>query len=223
MDKTLKIKIEIDLLLTLSLLFLMLYELIGEAAHEWIGIGMFTLFILHHIMNRNWSKSLFKGKYTAFCIVQTALIFFIFACMTLSMVSGMILSRHVFVFLNIKKGTALAQRVHMTCAYWGFVLMSLHLGFHWNMVVNMAGRLFEKPSVFRKWTVRAVALIISSYGIYAFIKCSIGSYMLMQVHFVFFDYGEPVAYFILDYMVAMGLFVIIGYYLSICLKGRIKA
>ncbi len=222
MNRILKIKIAIDLLLTLSLLFLMPYELIGEAAHEWIGVGMFTLFILHHIMNRSWSKSLFRGKYTVFRVVQTVLIFFIFTCMTLSMVSGIILSRHVFIFLNIQKGTALAQRVHMTCAYWGFVLMSLHLGFHWNMVVNIAGRLYEKPSVFRKWITRGAAFIISSYGLYAFVKRGIGSYMLMQVHFVFFDYGEPVAYFILDYMAAMGLFIAIGYYFSICLKGRIK-
>ena len=34
--------------------------------------------------------------------------------------------------------------------------------------------------------------------------------MLMQVHFVFFDYEEPVAFFILDYMAAMGLFVFAG-------------
>ena len=41
----------------------------------------------------------------------------------------------------------------------------------------------------------------------------------MQVHFVFFDYEEPVIFFILDYMAAMGLFVWIGYYLS---RGLIK-
>ena len=40
-----------------------------------------------------------------------------------------------------------------------------------------------------------------------------------QVHFVFFDYEEPVIFFILDYMAAMGLFVWIGYYLS---RGLIK-
>ena len=46
------LKIVIDIGMTVMLLFLMAYELIGEAAHEWLGIGMFVLFIIHHILNR---------------------------------------------------------------------------------------------------------------------------------------------------------------------------
>ena len=42
----------VDFLLTAALLLLMAYSLIGEAAHEWIGMGMFLLFILHLILNR---------------------------------------------------------------------------------------------------------------------------------------------------------------------------
>ena len=34
--------------MTLCLMLLMSYSLIGEQAHEWIGMGMFVLFILHH-------------------------------------------------------------------------------------------------------------------------------------------------------------------------------
>ena len=40
-----KMKIAVDILMTLALLLLMPYEMIGEAAHEWIGIVMFLLFI----------------------------------------------------------------------------------------------------------------------------------------------------------------------------------
>ncbi len=46
------LKIVVDIGMTVMLLFLMAYELIGEAAHEWLGIGMFVLFIIHHILNR---------------------------------------------------------------------------------------------------------------------------------------------------------------------------
>lgn len=38
--------------MTLCLMLLMSYSLIGEQAHEWIGIGMFVLFVLHHWLNR---------------------------------------------------------------------------------------------------------------------------------------------------------------------------
>lgn len=46
-------KIAVDVLMTAALLFLMTYERIGQAAHEWLGIGSFFLFVLHHILNRN--------------------------------------------------------------------------------------------------------------------------------------------------------------------------
>ena len=49
-----KSRIAVDAGMTLSLLFLMSYGLISEKVHEWIGILMFVLFILHHVLNRKW-------------------------------------------------------------------------------------------------------------------------------------------------------------------------
>lgn len=94
----------------------------------------------------------------------------------------------------------------------GGVLMSVHLGFHWSMITGMAKRLFPKPSVVRKWAGRVLALVISGYGVYAFIKRDIGDYMLLRSHFVFFDYDEPLVFFYLDYIAVMGLFLLIGNY-----------
>ena len=62
--------------------------------------------------------------------------------------------------------------------------------------------------------------MIAGYGAYAFVKREIGSYLLMRIQFVFFDYEEPVFFFILDYIAVMGLFVFLGHYLS---KGLKKA
>lgn len=218
MSRKIKIKIIIDVLMTAALLFLMPYELVGEVAHEWIGGGMFVLFVLHHIINRKWTGNFLKGKYTPLRMVQTALVLLVLVSILGSMISGIILSRHVFAFLNITGAASFARNIHMICAYWGFVWMSLHLGLHWSMMIGMAGKMFEKPSAIRKWIARAAALTIVGYGIYGFVKRDIGSYMMMQVHFVFFDYEEPLIFFILDYMAAMGLFVFIGHYFCEGLK-----
>lgn len=43
MNRKFKIKIAVDVLMTISLLFLMSFELIGDAAHEWLGMAMFFL------------------------------------------------------------------------------------------------------------------------------------------------------------------------------------
>ena len=151
-----KIKIAVDLLMTIALLLLMPYEMIGEAAHEWIGAGMFLLFIIHHILNRKWTGNLVKGRYTPMRAVQTVLVILILICMLGSMVSGIILSRHLFAFLDIRGLSSQARVIHMTCAYWGFVLMSLHLGIHWGIMTGITGKMFQKPSAVRRWTVRII-------------------------------------------------------------------
>ena len=67
MKPTAIIKIVVDVLMTLALLFLMGYQLWGEAAHEWIGTGMLILFLAHHILNRNlWRDFLNFPYFTGF-------------------------------------------------------------------------------------------------------------------------------------------------------------
>lgn len=57
MKPTLKIKIAVDAAMSVSMLLLMAYGLVGEAAHEWIGMGMFALSVAHHVLNRRWIQA----------------------------------------------------------------------------------------------------------------------------------------------------------------------
>lgn len=212
-------KIVIDILMTVLLLLLMAYSLVGEKAHEWLGIGMFVLFILHHILNNNWSRNLLNGRYTPFCILQTALVILALASMLGSMISGIVLSRYALSFLPITGGQSWARTLHMLCAYWGFVVISLHIGLHWNIMMNMAKKMFHKSSVIRTWVVRLVGLLTAGYGVYAFVKRQIGSYMFLINQFVFFDYEEPLMRFLLDYVAVMVLFATLGYYLGKLFAG----
>lgn len=144
--------------------------------------------------------------------MQTIIVFLVLCTMIGSMISGVILSRHTLSFLPIKGGRAFARSLHLVSAYWGFVLMSLHLGLHWNMMTGIAGKLIHKSSVVRRWAARLFALILAGYGIFAFGKREIGSYMLLRNEFVFFDFEEPLLLFYLDYAAVMGLFIFIGNY-----------
>lgn len=223
MKTKMKLKIATDLLMSAVLLLLMAYELIGgQAVHEWIGMGMFALFILHHILNRKWIKNLFRGKYTALRVMQTLLAALVLICMMGSLISGIILSRYVFSFLPIHGVHAFGRILHMLSAYWGFVFMSLHLGFHWNMMMGMAGKLVKTSSGTRKWVLRAIATFLAGYGIYAFRKRQIGSYMLLKSHFVFFDFEEPIVLFLFDYMAAAAVFVCAGHYFGTFLRIKIR-
>lgn len=213
MKKKTILKIAVDIGMAVMLLLLMTYERIGAAAHEWLGIGMFLLFVIHHVLNRRWSRNVFKGKYTPLRIWQTLLVVGILLTMAGSMFSGIILSEHALSFLPIKSGRAFARSLHMISAYWGFILMSLHIGFHWSMMMGVAGKIGRKSSAIRKWLLRVTGAVIAGYGIYAFGKRDIWSYMILKNHFVFFDFEEPLIFFLIDYVAAMGLFVWIGYYI----------
>lgn len=206
------IRVLVDAAMSGVLLLLMAYSLVGEQAHEWLGIGIFVLFIMHHILNRKWTRSMARGRYPVSRILQTLLVFCV--CLTVlgSMVSGAILSRYALSFLPISGGRAFGRTLHMLSAYWGFVCMGLHLGFHWNTMLGMANRTgIKRPAVWGR-VLRCLGVLIAAYGVYAFVKRDIGSYLLLRTHFVFFDFEEPLALLLLDYAAVMGLFVWIGHY-----------
>ena len=56
------IKRIVDAAMTVLLLCLMAYQVTGEMAHEWIGMGMTVLVIIHQVLNRKWYGALFKGN-----------------------------------------------------------------------------------------------------------------------------------------------------------------
>ena len=58
------VKVCVDIAMTLGLLFLMGYHLWGDSAHEWVGAGMFLLFLLHHILNRGGGRGCSGGNTT---------------------------------------------------------------------------------------------------------------------------------------------------------------
>ena len=216
------LKIMVDIGMTIVLLFLMTYELIGDVVHEWLGIGMFGLFISHHILNRKWSRSIFKGKYTLLRSWQTFLVMGILLTMLGSMYSGMILSEYALSFLPMKGDRAFARILHMASAYWGFILMSLHIGLHWNMVMGLTKRFVKELPTAGKWVIRGTATFAAGYGAYAFVRREFGRYMFLESHFVFFDFEEPLLFFLIDYMAVIFLFTWIGHYLSKGLRYYIQ-
>ena len=86
----------------MTVLLLMARQLIGDRAHEWLGAGMFVLWILHHLLNLRWWTHLTKGRYSLVRTLSLLINLALFAAVLTTMVSGIILSREVFAFLNIQ-------------------------------------------------------------------------------------------------------------------------
>ena len=208
------LKLVIDALMTVLLLVLMGYQFWGEAAHEWIGAGLLALLIAHHVLNGSWYASIFRGRYTAVRVVTLCIDFLVLLAMLAQMCSGIAMSRYVFDFLPVNGGMAVARRVHILGAYWGFLLMSLHLGLHWDMVMGMARRTLplRRDSKIRPVLLPAIGTLIAGYGVFAFIKRDFFIYMFLKSEFVFLNYDESKILFYVDYLALMGLCIFVAHY-----------
>ena len=209
-------KISVDILMTLGLLFVSGYQLWGETAHEWVGAGLFVLFIVHHLLNLNWHKNLFHARYTPMRIFQLIVDLLVLGGMLIQMYSGIVLSRYVFDFLSIQKGLASARRLHILGAYWGILLMSLHLGLHWNSILRMIykGMKIDNTAKRRTGIYVCIGLLIAGYGVAVFVKRNFLTYMFLKSEFVFLDYSESAVLVYIDYLALMGLCIFASHYMS---------
>lgn len=178
------VKILLDTVVRFLLLLLMAHSLIGEMAHEWMGIGVLLLLLLHLILNGKWLGTIFIGRYTAYRIFQSTLVLLLAVTMLGSMVSGVILSKYLFRFLQIDSGRFLVRTIHMLCGYWGFILVSLHIGLHASVMISKVKRRAPKLPV---WSVRflriiAWAIVLSAMLLFAVIG-HYGATVLKQLQF----------------------------------------
>lgn len=191
-----KIRVAVDVGMVILLPLLMAYSLVGETAHEYLGIFMFLLFLAHNILNIKWWKNIFRGKYNSVRILRLIINVLILVIMISLTISGIMMSRHIFQFINID-GSSYARTIHLLASYWGLILMSFHAGMHIRKI----------PYIKRNILIPIFVLL----GIRAFIRRNIVDYLFLKSQFVFIDFSQSVIITICDYLFISILFMIVGY------------
>lgn len=194
--------------MTILLVVLMGYPITGQLAHEWVGAGMFLLFIVHHILNLHWLKTLGKGKYSGQRVLQTVVDVLLLADLLALMFSGIRLSRYVFTFLPGLGSAATARRLHMLASYWGLVLMGLHLGLHWGMMTALFRRGFGGKG---ELLLQCAGTAAGLYGTYAAWKHQVWLYLSLRSEFLLFNFEGPGALYALDHFCMMALFALLAH------------
>ena len=179
------IKRIVDVCMTVLLLCLMAYQVTGEALHEWIGIGMTVLVIIHQILNRKWYGAIFKGKYNAYRIATTVVNITLLLSFVLTAFCGMSMSGHAVPFLYGMAKVSFARRMHLSISHWAFVLMGLHLGMH---IPVMFARLQLTDKM--KTVISAALCVVAGIGLSLFIKNGMLDYLFFRVPFAFLDYEK---------------------------------
>ena len=203
----------IDLIMTGNLLFLIALQVTQQLAHEWIGIAMTGLFIVHHIFNYKYYKTIFKGKYSFLRIFQLVICVLLLAAFITTAFSGMTMSRYATPFMNGLLKASDARKLHLAISYWSFVLMGVHIGMHFGIITSKLPK-----GIFR--IISAVIISgVSVWGFMLFLDENIFEYMLMQMHFAFLDYDKAPWLVIVENLVMLISWAFMTYLLSLFVKS----
>ena len=199
------IKRVVDVALTVVLLCLMAYQLTGEKAHEWLGISMTALVVIHQALNAGWYSALFKGKYHAVRILQTSVNVLLLLSSAATAFCGMAMSGNAVPFLYGMIKVSLARQLHLAMSHWTFVLMGIHLGIH---IPLMQAKL--KQSDKKRMLFSVIYTIIAAIGLFFFIKNGMYNYMLLRASFAFFDFGKSAIALFTENLLALLFWAFIG-------------
>lgn len=212
-----KRRMALDITMTILSLILMggAYFFPWDGVHEILGTVLLVLWAVHVILNRRWYKSLFKGSYNPFRVMQAVVNCAILVCAVFLMISGIMLSNHVFAFLHIESGTGFARVAHLLASHWYLLFMSLHIGMHVGMISRqiMAKRAAQakttdtpRTSKARTMIFRVILALVCAYGLYAFISRGVWKYLILRQEFFFFDMEKGYLLFFTDYVAIVVLF-----------------
>ena len=209
------IKRIIDIAMTVLLLCLMAYQVTGEMAHEWIGMGMTVLIIIHQILNRKWYGALFKGKYRPYRILSTTLNILLLLSFLLTAFCGMSMSGYAVPFLYGMAPVSFVRRTHLSMSHWSFVLMGMHLGMHIPMMT--AGLKWKGRT---KTILAGLFTCIGGIGLYLFLRNGMPDYLFFRVPFAFLDYEKAGWLVFLENLLMLSFWAYIGMQAAQILQKR---
>lgn len=207
----------VDLCMTLALLCLMAYQVCGEVLHEWGGVLMTLLLIVHHILNRKWYASLFKGKYNAWRVLTVVVNTLLLGAIALTAVSGMSMSAHAVPFLYGLLPVSFARQTHLAMSYWSFVLMGIHLGLH---LPAMTAGLKRKSLL--KTILMLLFAAVGCVGFWRFWENGILEYMFFRTPFAFLNYEMSAALVFAENFAMLSAFALLGACCAVLCRTRGK-
>jgi Domain of unknown function (DUF4405) len=189
------------------MLMAMAYYITGNMVHEVVGVVVLLLFIVHNFLNRRWYRAIFKGKHNLRRILQIGINLLFLVVMVVMMMSAVLISSELFAFIPIKNDMIL-RKIHVQTAYWGYIIMAVHIGFSWEIIINSVRRMtgITGTSRIRTITLRILALLIVAYGVQSSFEGEMGSKLFIYNPFGW-SYSDSTFRFLIDHLSIMGIYV----------------
>lgn len=193
--------------MTVLMLIGMAYYITGNMIHEVVGVVVLVLFIVHTFLNRRWYKAIFKGKYNVRRILQIGINLLFLVTMVLMMISAVLISSDLFPFIPVNNDMMLRQ-VHVQTAYWVFIIMAVHIGLSWGMIINSVRRMtgITGTSRIRTIALRFLAVLIVAYGVQSSFDEDMGSKLFIYNPLGWFTDDSTIG-FLIDHLSIMGIYI----------------
>lgn len=170
MAKNKVLKMAIDIVMTVLMILLMGYSSTGYFVHEVLGITIFVLFVFHCILNFRWFKQL-PNQLKRVSLFSVPMIWtFVNLLLVIDiiglMLSSLLMSSEILDFIQTTDKAPWIF-MHKITAYTAFILISIHLGLHWNMIMQMGRKIFsiKDKNKIRTVFLRMIALLMAVLGV----------------------------------------------------------
>ena len=106
------------------------------------------------------------------------------------------------------------RQIHTLAAYWALVIVAIHLGLRWPMLMSFARTLFgiRKPSTTRTIALRVIAVGLAIHGIWSSYELGLGTKLAMRMTLDWWNFEESVAGFFIHCIAVAGLAIAATYY-----------
>lgn len=208
MNRKMLFKLVNDLVMTVLMLIAMAYYITGNPIHELVGVVVLILFIVHNLLNGRWYKVILKGSHHLRRILQIAINLLFLVTMAMMMTSAVLISSDLFPYIPIENDMTLRQ-LHVQTAYWGFIIMAVHIGFSWGMMINSVRRMTGITGTDRIRTIglRVLAVLIVAYGVHASFEREMGSKLFIYNPFGNWFNDNSTVGFLIDHLSIMGIYI----------------
>ena len=138
-------RLVVDIILAVSFLVLMSVNLTGLPIHEWLGIALMLVVIVHLLSQWDWTISSSRGflsHLTQRVRLTYVLNWALFISVVLVFFSGLVISENALPSLGLsigQRGTGMFgfwHQLHTLTADAVLVLAAIHLGLNWRWVVS---------------------------------------------------------------------------------------
>jgi hypothetical protein len=118
-----------------------------------------------------------------------------------------LISSDLFPFTPLNNYLKLRQ-IHVQTAYWGFIIMAVHIGLSWGMIINSARRMtgISGTSRIRTILLRFLAVLIVSYGVHSSFEGEMGSKLFINNPFGWFT-DDSIIRFLIEHLSIMGIYI----------------